>query len=133
LDEAGDTLTLSSPEITYRLTLTPEPSKSVVEQYHDFCDWYARLNTLLVPGSRPPFGRLVVNAALAKRQATASEVLLTIRVGKGPSRSETTIRSEHRLVRPLEPADLERVARTRDRMGRFKPVSFDQYRKIESR
>ena len=130
-DERTGTLTLSGPRITYRLTLALQPSESVVEQYHEFCDWYARLNTLLVPGSRPPFGRLVVNAALGQRQATASEVLLTVRVGKGLQRSETTIRSEHRLVRPLEPADLERVAQTRERMARFKLIGFSQYRKIE--
>ena len=57
-DAAGE-LTLSSPLVNYRLVLSPESEPSVVEQYHEFCDWYARLNALLVPGSRPPFGRLV--------------------------------------------------------------------------
>ena len=68
-DEAADELTLNSPWVSYRLTLAHEASPSVVEQYHEFCDWYARLNALLTPGSLPPFGRLVVDAALAKRQA----------------------------------------------------------------
>ncbi len=132
-DEATGELILSSPSVTYRLVLSHEANPGVVAQYHEFCDWYARLNALLVPGSRPPFGRLVVNAALAKRQATASRVLLTVASGKGMKQQRTTIRSEHRVVQPLAPADLERVAETREFMGSFKLVSFDQYRKLEPR
>jgi hypothetical protein len=125
-------LTLSSAPITYRLTLARETSPSVVEQYREFCDWYARLNTFLVPGSLPPFGRLVVNAAMAQQHAIATQVLVTVQAGK-KSKSQTTVRSEHRLVRPLEPADLQRVAQAREFMGSFKLMSFDQYRKIEPR
>jgi len=130
-DQPGE-LTLSSPWITYRLVLSGETSPSVVEQYHDFCDWYARLNALLVPGSQPPFGRLLVDAAMAQRRAIASQVVLTRHTGKG-SQPPTTVRSQHRLVCPLEAADLERVARAREFMDKFKLVSFDQYRKIEPR
>jgi hypothetical protein len=125
-------LTLSGPPITYRLTLVRETDQGLVEQYHEFCDWYARLNALLVPGSPPPFGRLVVNAAIAQQHAIASQVLLTIHAGNG-STPRTTIRSEHRLVRPLEPADLERVAQARQFMGTFQQMSFDRYRKLEPR
>jgi hypothetical protein len=131
-DETAGELTLSSPLVTYRLVLAPESNQSIVEQYHEFCDYYARLNALLA-GSRPPFGRIVVNAALAQRQATAAKVILTIASGKGVSQQRTTIRSEHRVVRPLEPADLERVAKTRELMGNLKLVSFEEYRKPERR
>jgi hypothetical protein len=132
-EEAAGELTLSSPLVSYRMTLSHEMSQGVAEQYHEFCDWYARLNALLVPGSRPPFGRLVVNAALAQRQATASQVLLTLTSGKGLKQQQTTIRSEHRVVRPLEPGDLERVARIRELVSGFKLVSFNQYRKTDLR
>ncbi len=133
-EQAGQTgeLSLSSPLISYRLTLVPETNPSVVEQYHEFCDWYARLKTLLVPGSLPPFGRLLVNAAMAQQHAIASQVLVTLPAGKG-AKLQTTIRSEHRLLRPLEPADLQRVAQAREFMGNFKLLSFDQYRKIAPR
>jgi hypothetical protein len=130
-DQPGE-LILSSPWITYRLVLAGETGPGVVEQYHDFCDWYARLNALLVPGSPPPFGRLMVNAAMAQRRAIASQVVLTLHPSQG-SRQPTTIRSEHKLVSPLAAADLERVARAREFMENFKLVSFDQYRKIEPR
>lgn len=131
--ESAGELVLTSPLVTYRVTLAPEGSPSVVEQYHEFCDNYARLNTVLAPGSRPPFGRLVVNAALAQRRSTASKVELTIMSDQGKESQPTTIRSEHRVVRPLEPADLARVARIRESLDRLKLVSFDEYRKPKRR
>lgn len=128
--DASGELILSSPLVTYRLTLAPESDRGVVEQYREFCDAYARLNALLVPGSRPPFGRLAVNAALAQRQAIASRVSLTLTTGKIPNQQKVVIRSEHRVVRPLEKADLDRVARAREMMGHFKLASFENYRKL---
>jgi hypothetical protein len=131
-EETAGEITLSSKLITYRVVLAPEASPGVVDQYRNFCDHYARLNPLLVPGSLPPFGRLVVNAATAERQATPSKVLLTLTAAKG-AKKQTTIRSEHRLVRPLDSADIDRVTQARDMMGRFKLASFDDYRKLSPR
>ena len=130
-DAGRGELTLSSPLVNYRLVLAAEANQETVEQYHEFSDWYARLNTLLVPGSRPPFGRLAANAALAKRQATAAQVFLTLQ--PSPGKPAPTIRSEHRLVRPLAPDDLQRVARLRAALTDLKLVSFEQYRKATAR
>lgn len=133
-NEAAGELTLASPLVTYRVILSPEPNPSIVNQYHEFCDYYARLNALLSSGSRPPFGRLVVNAALAQRQATASEVFLTTVVsGKGLKQQRIDIRSKHRVVCPLEQTDLDQVAKIRQQMDDFKPISFSEYRKTELR
>jgi len=52
-------LTLKSPWLTYELQLTDPGGGSAVAQYHDFSDWYYRLNVLLNPGSRPPLGPVV--------------------------------------------------------------------------
>lgn len=131
-DAASGSLTLSSPLVVYRMTLRPEQDSSVVAQYHEFSDWYARLNTLLSPGSRPPFGRLLVNAALARRGATVSEVSLTLTSG-GPKQQPITIRSEHRLVRQLTETDLDRIAEARKQIVGFKPIRFTEYRKTDLR
>jgi hypothetical protein len=132
-DENTGEVTLHSPWITYRLTLTQGTEPSIVKQYHDFCDWYARLNALLIPSSRPPFARLVVNAAMAQRQSVPSQILLTLTSGKGATQERTTIRSEHRWTRTLTPADLDRVAEIRKSVDEFKPIHFDQYRKNATR
>jgi hypothetical protein len=131
-DEATGQLTLTSPWVTYRLTLLHETSPSIVEQYHESRDWLARLNTFLLPGSMPPFGRLVVNAALAQHQATASTVVRIVAPGK-QGQQPTKDRSEHRLIRSLDAGDVEQVAKTRKLMTSYKLVSFDQYRKTETR
>jgi hypothetical protein len=127
-DEATGQLTLSSPWVSYRLTLSHEVSPSIVEQYHDACDWFARLGWVLFPGSPPPFGRLVVNAAMANRQAMPSQVVLIVAPDK-EGQQQSQKRSEHRLVRSLDAGDLQRVAQAREFMGSFKPLSFEQYRK----
>ena len=131
-NEATGEFVLSSPWMSYRLTLVAGESQAAVEQYHEFSDWCARLNALLMPGSRPPFARLVVDAALAQRKAIPSQVELTLTAGKS-GHQPIIVRSTHRVIRPLSPADLARVAKTRKSIGRFRLVSFDQYRKLELR
>ncbi len=126
-DESAGKLTLGSPLVTYTLVLSPGPDDAAAGQYHEFSDWYARLNVLLTPGGLPPFGRLAVNAAVAKRKAIASQVTLTITSSKSGKRQ--TIRSTHRVVRPLTAADVEEVDRIRKSMTNFKPVDFEKYRK----
>jgi hypothetical protein len=132
-ESAGGELTLDSPLVSYRLRLARPQSAAVVEQYRDFSDWYSRLNALTGPTSWPPQARMAVNAALADRKAIASQVILTVSSGKLPGGQQTVIRSEHRLVRPLTAADLDRVKQSREEMSAFKAVSFEQYRKLTPR
>lgn len=127
--KSGD-LTLSSTWFTYRVMLTTTEDPAAAEQYHEFSDWYARLNALLSPGSRPPFARLVVNAAVAQRKALPSQVVLTISPSK-TNNQPIVIHSTHRVVRPLMSDDLDRVSKTRKSMTEFKQVSFEKYRKLE--
>lgn len=131
-DQPSGELTLSSPWLTYRLVLMDAESPAIARQYREFSDWYARVNTLLNPGSRPPFARLLVNAALAKREAIAREVHLTLTPKEGFPRKRTTIHSRHQLVRRLVEADLDRVAQTRQFLEIFKPVEFKDYRRAPS-
>lgn len=126
-DKASGELRLSCPWMTYRLVLVDAESRSISQQYREFSDWCVRLNTLLNPGSEPPFARLAVNAALAKREATAREVHRTLTPKKVFPPKRTKIRSQHRLVRRLVKADLDRVAQTRQFMQIFRPVEFERY------
>jgi hypothetical protein len=131
-DKTPGELTLSSPWITYRLKLLPEKDPATVEQYHEFSDGYKLLNSILSPGSLPPFGRLMVNDALAKHQSMASQVEMTFfPPGKGTNRQQITVRSTHNVVPLLTSTDLELVAKSREYLNSFKLVNFEQYRKIE--
>ena len=132
-DSSGRELTLDSLLVSYRLTLSPQKSPALVEQYRDFSDWYSRLNALTAPTSWPPQARMAINAALADHKAIASQIIRTVSSGESPGGQRTVVRSEHCLFRPLTAADLERVKQSREEMSTFKAVSFEQYRKLTPR
>jgi hypothetical protein len=127
-DESSGELTLSSQWVTYRLLLVDAEKQEIAEQYRSFCDWTTRLNAMLSPGGRPPFSRLMVNEALARHEAVAREVRVTITPKKTFPPTRTTLRSEHQLVRQVMPGDVDRVAQARQFMQIFRPVGFDEFR-----
>ena len=128
-DQETSTLTLSSPWLTYRVVTMPSPGPGFSEQYREFSDWYARLAPLVTPTARPPFARLLVNAALSDRGAVPREVQLTITLKKGFWAKRVSIRSEHQWIDRLEESDLKRVTQTQQFMAIFHPVSLEQYAK----
>ena len=131
-DATSGELTCSSPLVTYRAVLSFDQTPTAVEQYREFSDWYARLNAMLTPGSRPPFGRLVFNSSIARRKAIATQVVLTLASDK-PGGKPSTVRSTHQITRGLTPTDLDRVARVGELTKSFKLESFDRYRKSEAK
>ena len=97
-DRSASELTLSSAWVTYKVKLTAA-DKGVVEQYHQFSDWYARLNAGLNPKARPPFARMMVNAAIARQGAIPAEIQMTATVkNKTGEQQTTTIRCQYRLI-----------------------------------
>ncbi len=120
-------LTMSSPWAIYKIELAPA-GKSVVEQYRVFCDYYARLNSVMAPKSRPPFLRLVVDEAIVRHEAIPRQIELTLVSTKGETVHRTVLRSQHKLVQPLAQADLDRIAATQRDIKAFKRASFEEYR-----
>jgi hypothetical protein len=129
-DPARRELILFSDLVNYRAIIT-SADNAVVSQYREFSDWYVRLNAILISGSRPPFARLKLNEALARREAVAREVTLTITAVKDGKTQPSAVRSEHLLSLALTPADMERIERARKSMTGYKLVSFDQYRQAK--
>ena len=117
--------------MNYRAIVTTAENAAMAAQYREFSDWYARLNAILIPGSRPPFARLKLNEALGRREAIAREVILTISVIKDGNRRPSTIRSEHNLSFSIAPADVERIERARQAMTSYKLVPFDKFRQAK--
>jgi hypothetical protein len=127
-DAEKNELTLGSKWITYRLVLLKHDDQSIARQYALFSDWYSRLNTVLSRGSRPPSARLLVNAAMATRGATAKEVHLSLVTSEDSSTKPVKLRSEHQLTVGLEKSDLDRVSQARQQMKTFRLVKLEQYR-----
>lgn len=127
-DRSSGRLTLSSPSVDYNLTTAAAESLEISQTYREFSDWYCQLNTLLNPGSRPPFARMAVNEALEKHQQFPLQVELVLRLDGFPPK-RLVIRSEHQLVRELVDADRGRVAQTDQYLAIFTPVAFEEYQK----
>ncbi len=127
-DRSTGELSLSSEAVNYRLNTVSADDGELARQYREFSDWYSQLNTLLNPGSRPPFARMAVNAALDRYQRFPTEVELELRLGGFPPK-RITIRSEHQLVRRLVESDRGRVAQIDQFLAIFTPVDFDEYQK----
>ncbi len=112
-------LTLSSPQMTYKLQTMAAPSDSATQQYREFSDWYARFNTMANPGSTPPFPRLSVNAELAKRGLVPTEVQLNTRA--------VSARTEHYVTWRLLDSDHKRMAKTANQLATFDEVDFKAF------
>ncbi len=127
VDEKTNELVFDSDWMTYRVLGTRVKNVEITRQYGQFSDWYARLNTFLRPGSRPPFPRLAVNEVLDKRGEMPSRIVLILkRRGELHLRSKQ-LRSEHRLIKRLLESDRRRVAQAGEQMAAFKEVSFREY------
>ena len=114
--------------MTYTVRLAAANDQGMIAQYHEFSDWYGSANSMLSPGSRPPFARLALNEAIANHLALPSEVALTF-VAKSPGGTSTTMRVQHQLISHLTQADLEAVAAVQRNLRAFKPVRFAEYQK----
>ncbi|HLA83233.1 MAG TPA: hypothetical protein VJL29_00440 [Thermoguttaceae bacterium] len=127
VDEETSEQVFDSPWMSYRVLAARSENREVVRQYHQFCDWSARLNTFLRPGSRPPFPRLVVNQELAERHEIPTRIIFTLKTRRGLTTSKEVLRSEHHLVPRLVESDLRRVAGAGEQMAAFKTVTFREY------
>jgi hypothetical protein len=129
IDQGAGELTFSSPWMTYRLVTFDTESEALSRRYREFCDWYCQLNTVLNPGTKPPFARMMVNEALEEHGLFPREVHLTMRPKGGLLSKRTNVRSEHRLIRQLVESDRQRVAQTHQFMAMYTSVEFPEYQR----
>jgi hypothetical protein len=120
-------LTLASEHISYSAETMPAHSGQTAQQYREFCDWYARFNAMLNPGSTPPFARLEMNKELAERSLLPTAVTLTIPSQPVLGVRPVSLRSEHHVSWRLLPRDLERIAETANQLAAFKTVNLDEF------
>ncbi len=125
--QEGEYWVFSSSWITYRIKPQQPSDTRIAPLYRNFASWYCRLNTMLNPGARPPFARMIIDEALAAEGLIPQEVELSIREGKGWWPKRTTIRSRHRLVPHLVQSDRDRIRQADQFIGMFLPVEFYEY------
>ena len=112
---------------------SPEEDPAAVEQYHEFSDWYARLNALLGAGLaaavRAVGGQCGPGPAKGHAVAGGSDACPRASPTGSRSPSAARIASSARWPRPISIG----WPRPASSMASFKLVSFEQYRKLELR
>ena len=117
-------MTLKSDTITYRAQMqTTDPAVAI--QYREFSDWYTQFNLALNPSSRPPFPRMMLNAAIERHQGVAKEVHLS--AAASPQGAAVKITSRHQLAMQLDSGDLNRVAEVGGFVLSFRNVLLREY------
>jgi len=123
-------LKMTSDWMMYRVKTVRPKLPTVDVQYLEYSDWQVKLNTLLRPGSLPPFPRLLLNEALEKHGRVPTEVELT-RYGQHPVKRHITIRAEHRWQWRLLESDLKRLEEANNHLVTYASVSLPEYLRPE--
>ncbi len=131
-DERGELL-FSSTMLEYRVLTVPAKTPEVAGEYRRFSDWYARLNTYIRSGARPPFSRMLVNEELEKRGELPRQVHLTLKPKQGLGSRKIRMHSEHNIVTLLGDVDLRHIAQTAEHLAVFELVSFKQYQSQQAK
>ena len=113
-------LVLASHLENYTVATAPAEHPQAMAEYHEFLDWYTRLNTLLTAGP-PPEPRLRLNEALARHKAVPLKVELT-RAGENEP-----LRAEHRFTWRLSQDDMKKVDDVQTSLASYRAVSNEEY------
>ncbi len=116
----GGQLVLASHLESYQVSTTPVEHVKAAEQYREFLDWYAQLNTLLA-GGPPPQPRLELNEALARHKVMPTTVELTRAGEKEP------LRAEHNFIWRLSQDDKQRIDDARVALASYRKVKNEEF------
>lgn len=121
-DQTNNVLKVGDESFAYEATLQTARDASMAQQYADFADWSARLNTLLPPNF-PPFLRMELNRQIAARGALPDTITRITRHNGNAS----TIRSKLIVVASLSSDDKAKINLVGELLGRCKEVSQTEF------
>ena len=128
--DGPDVWLFSSSWMTYRVRTQQGFDQSTCETFWKVSDWITRANTLLVPGSRPPFARLAVNETLRDKKLLPREVVLVPAARNFlewlPGR-RAELRGVHTISGELAPEDRTRLEKADQAMLSFRRVNLIDY------
>ncbi|HEY5315096.1 MAG TPA: hypothetical protein VIK18_21370 [Pirellulales bacterium] len=124
-DDASGELVLSSEWMKYKVQTAEPKQEDMVERFYRYNNWQAKLNTLIKPGSTPPFARLLLNASLAKRGRLPGEIELT---RYAPTKNRhITLRAEHRFYTGIGRREQKKVEEANRGLVLFSSVPLKEY------
>jgi hypothetical protein len=116
-------LVLASHVESYKVDTSRVEHPEAMQEYREFLDWYAQLNTILTSGP-PPEPRLQLNAALARRNALPMKVELT-RAGE-----DEPLRAEHKFTWRLSQEDKSRIDDVRAALASYRKVDNSEFLRL---
>jgi len=120
-EEAERRITMTSDDLTYRVTGETPTDATSAERYSRFADWYARLNAAW--GNVPPFGRIELDRILAEKDLLPLEIVRTTVRDK----KKSTVRSEHAANWTLSNTDRRRIDYADQLMASLREVSLKEF------
>lgn len=127
-DDETSWLTLSSEQMTYQAKGEKPKTDTAFRLYHDFANWYARLNAV-DPRKMPPFARLQLNKAIEKIGVIPTDVKLAFKPSQWSSKIKLS--SRHFLIWKLSNADQKRIQNANLRKIDFGEVSLQKFYQVE--
>ncbi|HEX4148042.1 MAG TPA: hypothetical protein VHY20_03600, partial [Pirellulales bacterium] len=125
-DEASGELVLSGEWLKYKVKTAPPKLEEMAERYVRYSNWQVKLNTLIRPGSLPPFARLKLNEALARHGRVPSEVELT-RYAQEPKNRQVTIKAEHHFFAGIGRREQKQIEEANRALVLFPSVELSEY------
>lgn len=133
VDPETDELTFDSPYLTYRIVPLAVKDEQVLRTYIQFANWYAQLNSVIMPGSTPPFPRLAINSALQSRGVMPTRLTFTAKnLEPLAANKSITIRSVHEVEWKLFADDQRQIEETGRQLVTFQEVSPTEYLRLTS-
>lgn len=126
-DTTTGELIFTSRWLTYRVDARQGDVKAA-KQYRHFADACAKLNTVLRPGSKPPFARLLVNQMLADGTMLPKSILMTEGAEINPEAPR--FRSEHRYEMKLNEADKKRIEDVKKSLETLKEKKLEEFQAL---
>ena len=114
-------LSLTSPEWSYRVATINAHDDASLKRYHEFTDRYAALTTMLY-NSPPPGPRLALNAALAKHGVVPVEIHRTI-----GGDDKNAVRATHLFSWRLSRDDRARLDEAQAYLANFQKVDNEKF------
>lgn len=115
-------ITVGSSAFFYSATLQSPPDAQMAQQYAQFADWSAQLNSAYPP-YQPPYLRLQLNEAIAEKGMLPSELIRTTNQNNQTSH----LRSRLHPTWELNTDDHQKIASARKMLNEFKEVSAQEY------
>lgn len=130
-DVTSGWLELRSPRLTYRARGKRPETDTILHNYFDFIDQFARLNAT-DPRRMPPFARLELNRAIKKYGFIPEVVEMRLAPDPNGNQPEIAMEARHVVRWELSEADHQRIESARRYWMEFEEVPLKVYRRLDS-